>query len=413
MKSGDCLLKSPCSGNGGVVLHPGRDGLRILIVNCYARVTGGADVHCLELVGELRRRGHDVRFLSTESRDNEDENGWFVPLSVSNSSRGELRPAQRLAVLRTAIWSREAVAAIDAIVAAWRPTVAHIHKAYPQLSVGPIVRLSQYGIPVVQTVHDYEFVSASSTDTSGAAFDTDETTIAYRALNSMLFQIKRRAHVPRVASWVSVSRAMAVHYARAGIETTVLPNFVLPRRMAIPGYGSRNGLLYVGRLVPEKGLDDVLLLASMSDMAVSVVGGGVLRERVEAAAAVLPNLTYHGLLDRAGVGALIRKARVVLMPSRWEEPGPLAALEAMEAGTPVVAFPAGGLSEYISDAGAGIVTQPTSDALHEAATQLHNDKQRWARASAAGRHAAATRHSPSTYAEAIIAIYDHVQALPK
>ena len=44
--------------------------LRVLIVNNYARITGGADLQCLKITEGLRHRGHEVRWLATESTAN-------------------------------------------------------------------------------------------------------------------------------------------------------------------------------------------------------------------------------------------------------------------------------------------------------------------------------------------------------
>ncbi len=64
--------------------------MRILMVNKYARVTGGADLNCIRLAELLRSRGHEVAMLSTASPDNEFADGEFVEASVTHASREEL-----------------------------------------------------------------------------------------------------------------------------------------------------------------------------------------------------------------------------------------------------------------------------------------------------------------------------------
>jgi glycosyltransferase involved in cell wall biosynthesis len=95
----------------------------------------------------------------------------------------------------------------------------------------------------------------------------------------------------------------------------------------------------------------------------------------------------------------------VVMPSLWREPGPLASLEAMAAGTPLVAYDNGGLAEYISDAAAGIVVPPMVDALAGAIRSLYDDRERWQEFSSNALLAVERNHSLSLYLDRLEAIY--------
>src|ERR1700761_8683387 len=140
--------------------------MRILLVNKYARVTGGSDLHCLELARGLRERGHEVAFLSTADAGNMDRVGAFVPRTVSNATREALAPAAAAKVAARSLWNRTAAAATRRSIDDFRPDVVHLHKLYPQLSVAPVVAASSRRVPLVQTLHDYEFISASPLDDS-------------------------------------------------------------------------------------------------------------------------------------------------------------------------------------------------------------------------------------------------------
>jgi glycosyltransferase involved in cell wall biosynthesis len=77
-----------------------------------------------------------------------------------------------------------------------------------------------------------------------------------------------------------------------------------------------------------------------------VAGDGPALERVRALGVQAP-----GRLEPAELAALRRRAAVAIVPSRYAEILPLAALEAMAAGTPVVATRAGGLIEAVPKEG--------------------------------------------------------------
>jgi colanic acid/amylovoran biosynthesis glycosyltransferase len=93
------------------------------------------------------------------------------------------------------------------------------------------------------------------------------------------------------------------------------------------------------------------------------------------------------------------------VPSRWQEPGAIAALDAMAVGTPVVAYRNGGLAEYVQDAAAGRVVEPGVDTMREACAELVRSRSRWEACSAAGRRAARETHSISRYVDRIEGIY--------
>jgi len=383
--------------------------MRITIVHKYTRPTGGADIHCVGLARALRARGHEVVFLSTSSPENLDENGIFIPASVTNDSRDALSPARRAEAAARALWNPQAASAMGRLIAEFRPDVVHAHKLYPQLSVAPIVVASRRRLPIVQTLHDLELYSASALDPSGSWRDRDDTRFSYRLLNEATFGVRRFVHVPRVHRFVAVSRFLGDVYRRRGIEAEVLANFVEPGPdgTSPPGFADREGVLYLGRLRPEKGVLDVLELARrLPHIPVRIVGSGVLADRVAAAAAGLANLEAGGSVAHAEVFELVRRARLVVVPSRWPEPGGMVAIEAMAQGTPVVAYAVGGLREYVAAAGGGRVIDSDVEALVRTCSELYADEEAWGEMSRSGRASVKTSHSLDSYAARLETVYD-------
>ena len=146
----------------------------------------------------------------------------------------------------------------DRLIRQFRPDVVHVHKAYVQLSVAPVVVAARHGVPIVQTAHDYEFISASPVDSTGGRWDRNESRFSYRALNSTTMLARRFVHRPRVSRWIAVSRDLARSYReKAGIEMAVIPNFTEPSGCA-GSLLARSGVVFVGRLSREKGVEHVL-----------------------------------------------------------------------------------------------------------------------------------------------------------
>lgn len=127
-------------------------------------------------------------------------------------------------------------------------------------------------------------------------------------------------------------------------------------------------LLFVGRHDRQKGLD--ILLLAMEKIPPGLVRLDVIGERQlgsgRASAPVrAPNgdqVHFLGWLDRTEVFRLMASVDAVVMPSRWEGFG-LVAVEALRAGTPVIASNRGALPELVVHGRTGYVVEPTTDAL--------------------------------------------------
>ena len=99
-------------------------------------------------------------------------------------------------------------------------------------------------------------------------------------------------------------------------------------------------ILYVGRLEPHKGIDDLLaafttLTGKLPNARLLIAGDGSLRGRVIAAAAEMPAIHYLGRLADEALWEAYSIADFFVLPSRFE-PWGLVVNEAMAAGLPVV-----------------------------------------------------------------------------
>ena len=164
----------------------------------------------------------------------------------------------------------------------------------------------------------------------------------------------------------------------------VLPNAVDPGPE--PGPGSRDGLVYVGRLLPVKGLD-VLLQALRTMEApppLTVIGDGPSRADFVSRAEGLP-VTFRGFVPQDELPPLLERARLLVAPSR-SEGFPNALLEAMARGTPVVASDVGGVAEVVGDGRSGRLVPPGDPpALAAALREVLSDEKAWGAMAAAAR----------------------------
>lgn len=109
--------------------------------------------------------------------------------------------------------------------------------------------------------------------------------------------------------------------------------------------------LFVGRLVSDKGID--LLMQALRQLPVryscSVVGDGPERNELEAHAP--EQMKFLGRQDSKRIAKLMRQSKWLVVPSRWQEPFGLVAIEAIACGARVLAANHGGLPEAVGPCG--------------------------------------------------------------
>lgn len=137
-------------------------------------------------------------------------------------------------------------------------------------------------------------------------------------------------------------------------------------------------ILYVGRLVPEKGVNVLLgampsVLNSHPEAKLVVVGEGYYKEelmRIAGQLSIFPKVHFTGYVDDETLRRLYKCASVAVFPSLYEPFG-IVALEAMASGVPVIVSDVGGLSETVENNVNGLkVEANNSDSLSRAISYL-------------------------------------------
>lgn len=137
---------------------------------------------------------------------------------------------------------------------------------------------------------------------------------------------------------------------------------------------SEHEIVFLGRLIRQKGVDDLLAAVSLMQPrpAVDIAGDGPERRRLERLAARLGvRARFHGFVQGEDKARLLRGAAVVCVPSRetlggLSEGAPLVIREAFAYGVPVVATRVGGIPELCHDGAAWLVPAGRPSALCEA-----------------------------------------------
>ena len=152
---------------------------------------------------------------------------------------------------------------------------------------------------------------------------------------------------------------------------------VTPARYTVtpPVSGRGMKLLFVGRLAPVKGLRVLLeafeaAKAQDPDISLTVVGDGQDRAWVEENARRVGGIEVLGYKSQSEVAGILGQCDVLVLPS-FAEGVPVALMEAMVSGNPVIATRVGGVAELVEDGISGRLVAPgNAQALTEAITDL-------------------------------------------
>lgn len=340
--------------------------LRLLhVVHLMDPAAGGAVSATQSMCAALAERGHDVTLMATDPRPRDEVNGYrsrtfameFPPLAVS------LGLARAMGDMK----------GVDLV---------HIHQLYrfPQSWAAWFSR--RHGIPYCIQPHG--------------------------SLEPMLFHKRERRGLKRLYETLienrNLQKANGLIYTAEGERDAVAflnlkpPAFIVPLGVdltdavdekagldfrACHRLEGREVIAWMGRLVPIKGLDTLLVafaaIARQRPLAMLVLigpdsknyGSTVLQPLI-AQLGISDRVIFTGMLTGDDKQSALRAADLFVMPSLTENFA-LAAIEAMAQGCPVVVSSGVKTAPAIAEAGAGLVVEPDAAAVVDALGRMLND----------------------------------------
>lgn len=177
----------------------------------------------------------------------------------------------------------------------------------------------------------------------------------------------RRVYLPSREKLARLSAAVGGCEAELTVETMA---GCLSGQVSVGGRPEA-AILYLGRLIAQKGVDDLLQAAALvpGRPRVDIAGDGPERRRLQAMATRLDlNARFHGFVEAPARDVLYRRSALLCVPSRevrgLGEGAPLVIAEAQQYGLPVVATAVGGIPEMMARAQPGsALVRPGAPAL--------------------------------------------------
>ncbi len=407
MQAGDCL------GGRGVV-SCGRMDRRPRVLQIFNRyLEYGGEQGSVFRTGDTLQQIADVEYFTTSTED-----------MLGERRLEDLAKATAFALHNPVVARR-----LGRYQAVGRFDLWQIHNVFPAMSPSVYALAFRRRIPVVQYLHNYRmscvngyFLNHGETCTS--CIDGNflkaaltgcwrESRAASGWMGVVLMRLRALGVFRRVSAWIALCQAQKELHVRMGIPAErihLIPHFFEPEEKLFIAEPGRD-VLFLGRLSKEKGVEHLLdawKLVRAGPAKLLLAGDGPEREALERKVAVerIANVEFLGFRPREKQGDLWRRAAFSVVPSIWEEPFGLVALEAWERGRPVVVSDVGGLADIVDDGVDGLkVAMRDPEGWAGALTRMLSDVPGRVSMAVAGRRKLRTSYSQELWLERISRLY--------
>jgi glycosyltransferase involved in cell wall biosynthesis len=350
--------------------------MKILHVNKFFDLHGGAEVYMHELMRAQERAGHEVHAFSTRSPKNlpSTDASRFVTRHEMGRFEGPFADAVKA---MDYLWNREAKRAMEHALRELAPDVIHLHNIYHHLSTSILAPIRRQRVACVQTLHDLKLACPNyKMYTEGAPCERCKggrytQAIVHRCMGSRL--------LPNVLAAVEMGYAKAMQSYERTVHTFICPSDFMAERMVSWGEpaskflvarspaprherASRGGgyLLAVGRLSPEKGYEELLHAArSVPEVHIRIAGIGPEEDRLRSylRSENMKHVELVGFKRGAELIDLYLNADGFIASPVGYENAPLAVLDALGYGLPILATRIGGLPEMVEEGVSGYLVE--------------------------------------------------------
>ncbi len=317
---------------------PAGSGTRppILVVSTNAD-RAGAPVHVRDLVLALKDRYRFVVVFGEDGPIRDSLNQAGVETHVIDNMRSEISPLKDVGVVK----------ALRAHIRRVNPALIHLHSSKASL-VGRFAGHLE-GVPVVYTIHGWGFGEGRPRLRSLLVQASEYLTRGY--VSSYLAVSEADARIGQAALGISGTRMRVIHNGVGDVDG--------PER-ARPG--ADGGFVMVARTGQQKDHQTALRAFGQvqSSMRFTCIGGGTddpafAQQARNWAGPAAPRVDLLG--SRPDIPALLAASSIFVLCSLFEGL-PIAIIEAMRAGLPVIATDCGGVSELVVDGETGRLVAP-------------------------------------------------------
>lgn len=356
--------------------------MKILIINDFGVLSGGAEIQAFELRDNLRQAGHDVKIFSSSAKPVNTRNQADYICFGTSSWLGTV----------TQVFNPLAAKKIRQILQDFQPDIIHVKIFLWQMSplILPIIR----SYPVLLEINEYKVICPVGTrllpsgkpcqeDVGVACFHNHCLPEPHRWLLWMIQYRLWWRWRGFVDYTVTLSNRSKQLLATHGIPIDEIIFNSTPYRQARKPLGDIPIVGYVGRIIPEKGVDILLcafaiVLKQIPNAQLWIAGYGTELDNLRELARQLEiddNIQWLGYVTRAEIETLFDEVWVQVVPSLWEEVFGNITIEGMMRGTAMIGSAVGGMIDCIVDGETGYLFPAGNDSeLAERIMTLCSDR---------------------------------------
>ncbi len=412
--------------------------MKIVLCNYRYFVSSGAEVFLFKCQRLLEARGHTVIPFSTVNGKNEPTPyaKWFCK---ARSGEGDVyfknirkTPKNILRMLAGAFYNRDAKKALLALLRAEKPDCMLVLQQMNALSPSVFAAAKQAGVPVVHRLSDFNLVCPRYDCMRDGGPCTDclrgnylpaikhrcvKGSLPATLIRSAAMTYHNLAHVYggifRFVVPAAFTKQLLVKSGIAAERIRHIPTFIESADVT-PAYTNDGYALFLGRLSPEKGVNDLVsALAKTKNKQITLKLTGDVQEEYAASLAaraeelgVRERVEFTGFVRGDALRALIDGCACVCLPAVWYENLPNAVLEAYAHGKPVIVSRIGSLTEMVVEGETGLLCEPGNpDSLASCLDTLFSDNSLPARMGVAARALCEERYAPDAFYDKLMDVF--------
>ncbi len=393
-------------------------------------MVGGTERYYFDLGNLLESNGHKVAYFSMQDKNNLPSvwNKYFVSY-VDITKTGFKNSIKKLMRMP---YSIEARFKIGKLLNDFKPDIVHINNIYLFISPSILGEIKRRGIPIVQTIHDYQLISpVSNLYYKGQICEITKKHKYYKALANR----KSGLYMTTLLSVASAYSQYLFKFFERNVDFFITPSKFLQKKLAeydftprnityIPNFTSfplstknkkRGGyVLFFGRIDEAKGVMFLLEVIKKLPKIKFVYLGNFANSKLKKEIMnfikdnKLKNIKIKSHLDAGKLRKVVLNSRFTITPSLWYENQPYTVIESYSCGKAVIGSKIGGIPEIIKSGKTGLLFKPgnTVDCAAKITTLWNNSKllQKFGK----NTMKEYKKYAPGTYYKKLMIIYKKV-----
>lgn len=333
---------------------------KIIIINDYNYVQGGASGVAIETAHIFKKMGFDVTFFCGCGTINTNFPFIQICLNEKDISNGQ-------SIFQN-IYNVKALKRLRELIDNENEYFIFVHGWTKVLSSSIFQIGKKKNVKLILTAHEYFSICPN-----GGLFNYNKLTICHlecKKTSCILTNCDSRNYMVKIMRLLRYFVQSKIVNLRESVDKLICisdfsESILKPFFLKTPIYRINNPIdlpinekrmcpelssryIYIGRLDSEKGVEDLCLVAKKTGIYIDIIGSGAnfqqLFDKYNS-----DNISFKGWLSKENLYDFLKKSRCLILPSLWYEGAPLSVFEAMNYGIPCIVTNTSASIDFVND----------------------------------------------------------------